>query len=174
MKQILIFIVLVSTSFLAQSQTINTADSKVEFEVSNFKFNTVEGSLSDLNGTVKFNKNAANEAYFKVCVPVNTIQTGIEKRDEHLLTADFFDADNYPNLCFESQSVTQTASGYLAKGILTIRGVSKQIELPFKVQNNALVGSFTINRFDYNVGADTGTLTVGSEVEVSIYCALSY
>lgn len=174
MKQIILFIALVSTSFLIQAQTLNTADSKVDFEVSNFKFNTVEGSLSDLNGTVRFKESAVTEAYFKVCVPVNTIQTGIVKRDEHLLTADFFDADNYPNLCFESQSVTKTENGYLAKGILTIRGVSKQIELPFKVQNNALIGSFTINRFDYNVGADAGTLTVGSDVKISIYCALSY
>lgn len=173
MKALALFFAVQFCVVFGWTQTLDPNLSTINFEVSNFKFNTVEGSLSKLSGTVIFNPATPQKARFSVCIPVNTIKTGIEKRDEHLLTADFFDAENHPTICFESTKVEALESGYKATGTLTVRGVSKPIEILFTVAKNMLIGDFSLNRFNYNIGADTGTLTVGSEVKVHIVCVVN-
>jgi len=78
----------------------------------------------------------------------------------------------HPEICFRSSAVQKTPDGYLAKGELTMHGVTKAVELPFTHTDGTLTGTFTVSRLAYGVGVDTGTFTVGEEVTVTITCAL--
>lgn len=159
-----------STASLAQK--INSAASVVSFSVSNMKVRTVDGTLKGLKGDLSFDKNNVEQANFNVSVDVNTIETGIEKRDKHLKKDDFFDVEKYPTIKFKSNSVKKTSSGYSTTGTITIKDVSKKITIPFKVLDSTLTGNFSIKRKEYNVGVGTSNFMVGEDIDIVIKCVL--
>jgi polyisoprenoid-binding protein YceI len=169
---------LLSISFLLLSistwaQTINQANSVIKFDVRNMKMRTVEGTIKGLNGTVKFDPSNAQSGSFNVCADLSTINTENEKRDKHLRTEDFFEVEKYPKMCFVSSSVSKTGSGFLTKGKLTIKDVTKEVEIPFTYTNGTLEGKITVLRYDYNVGTDTGEFMVANEINVTIIAVLN-
>ena len=159
-------------TFTTMAQTIDPSGSGVQFRVSNLGMFTVKGTVDGMKGAVSFRADAPTEARFDVCVDAATINTGNNKRDEHLRTADWFDVAKHPEICFRSNAVEKTAEGFLAKGEMTLHGVTKAVELPFAHTNGTLTGTLTVSRLAYAVGADTGTFTVGEEVTVTITCVL--
>ncbi len=159
---------LFSLSADVNSQSIDAKNSMVTFSVSNMRFRTVEGTFKGMNGNVNFNPNNPNNSSFEVCIDASTVNTNNTKRDQHLKTEDFFAVDTYPNICFTSSQITKTASGYNTKGVLTMHGVSKNIEIPFTFSDNSLVGNFKVNRLDYKVGEGTGSFMVGTEIDIKI------
>ena len=163
-----------SLSVNIKGQSIDTENSSVSFSVSNMRINTVKGTFKGINGNIDFDANNIATSSFDVCIDASTIDTGIAKRDQHLKNEDFFEVDKYPTICFKSTEITAITSGYLTTGILTMRGVSKTIEIPFTFSNNELVGNFKVDRFDYNVGAGTGKFMVGKEINIQIVARLIY
>lgn len=175
MKNILATTALLLGVFFAvgtAAQEIDTDRSVVEFEVGNLWINTVEGTFSGMSGTASFNAQQPDKARFDVCVDAASVNTGNQKRDEHLRSDDFFDVANHPKICIEISNVSPAADGYLAEGTLDMHGVAKNITIPFTATDGHLQGTFTIDRFDYEVGKDTGTFTVDDEVTVTIHCYL--
>ncbi len=160
-------------SFNSFSQTIDGDNSKVSFTLKSFGFNTVNGSFSGMKGAINFQPDDLSSANFKVCIDANTINTGINKRDDHLKKEDFFDVANYPEICFVATQIEKTNEGYKTTGTLTMRGVEKTIEIPFTFKNNQLIGNFKVKRLDYKVGEGTGGLTVGKEIKIKIVCVLN-
>ncbi len=171
-KKISVFIIAFTSIFALQAQEIDTANSRVEFEITKLGMINVEGVIKGMNGTVNFDPKAPEKAKFNVCIKTATVETGNNTRDKHLRTEDFFYVDKYPEICVESLSVSKTESGYVTNAKLTILEVTREIKIPFTFENNTLKGSFTINRFDYGLGKDTGTVMAGSEVEITIFCQL--
>ncbi len=169
---LLLSVLLSMLSSTAIAQTINPSGSGVKFSLSNLGMFTVKGTVDGMKGTVTFRADAPSNARFDVCVDAATINTGNKKRDEHLRTSDWFDVTKHPEICFRSSEVKQTAVGYLAKGELTMHGVTKTVELPFTKTNGKLTGTLTVSRLAFGVGTDTGTFTVGDEVTVTITCDL--
>lgn len=151
---------------------IDAKSSLVTFSVSNFYFKKVEGSFSGMKGTLNFNPKELSTSKFDVCIDAKSINTGNEKRDEHLKNKDFFEVKTYPDICFKSSDVSKTSDGYKAKGALTMHGVSKEIEIPFTYNSNQFNGEFKINRLDYKVGGKGGFM-VGKEIIVRINCVLA-
>lgn len=156
---------------LGQGQDINTAQSKVNFEISNLGFNTVEGTISGMSGVVQFNPKDLESASFEVCVDAATINTGNDTRDEHLRADDFFDTAAHPNICFTSSNITKTKGAYIARGQLTLKGVSKNVDLLFNYKNQQFIGTLKVNRLDYNIGPSGGFM-VGKTAELEIICTL--
>lgn len=154
-----------------QTSSLNIEKSYVEFKVSNIKVNSVSGTFKGMKGNVQFDPNNIQKARFDVCVDASTINTENKKRDDHLKTADYFDTEKYPNICFKSNAVTKTNLGYSTTGTLTLHGVSKVVTIPFVLKDKTLSGTFKINRLDYKVG-DSGTFMVGNEVTLNIICLL--
>jgi len=148
------------------AQTINNDKSVVNFKISNMKMKTVKGTFSGMKGTVNFTPNNFASSNFDVCIDASTVNTENKKRDDHLRTADFFDTEKYPTICFKSKSITKNADTYLAKGTLTMHGITKEVEIPFTFSNNVLKGTLTVKRLDYKVGESTGEFMVGNEVEM--------
>ncbi|WP_223241385.1 YceI family protein [Flammeovirga sp. EKP202] len=154
------------------AQEINISASKIDFTISNFKVNTVEGFFNGMSGSIQFDENDLSSAKFDVCIDASTVNTDNEKRDKHLKNEDFFDVEKYPKICFESSEIIKNGDQYMTKGNLTLHGITKEVSIPFTANGSTLVGKFEINRLDYDLGKGTGTFTVGDEVEIKIICAL--
>jgi len=120
---------------------------------------------------------------------VASVNTGDDRRDEHLRSADFFEADAYPHITFRSQEVREVAPGRLvARGPLTIKGVARDVELAISrlgvqeipAEMREMLGGVTrvasfeaetsIDRRDYGVGVGNwaATMVVGGDVEIQI------
>lgn len=153
------------------SQSIDTDQSIITFSVSNMKLNTVKGTFTGMMGDVIFNPNDLPSSKFDVCIDAKSIDTGNAKRDKHLRNEDFFEVETYPQICFKSSTITKTSDGYKVKGMLTMHGVSKTVEIPFTYNSKQLIGDIKLNRLDYKVGGSGGFM-VGKEITIQIKCVL--
>ena len=85
---------------------------------------TVRASLSGTTGELEFDPARPETAKIRLSIPAATVNTGDEKRDGHLRSPDFLDAERYPQITFESKSVRKDGDGYVVSGDLSIRGTT--------------------------------------------------
>ncbi len=137
------------------------------------KVNTAKGTFKGMEGDISFHPDNPSASSFNVCVDASTVNTENKERDEHLKTADFFDAEQFPDICFVSSYTQKTNDGYQVLGILTMHGITKDIIIPFTYTNESLIGQFKINRDDYEVGKDINSFMAGNEITVEIICILN-
>lgn len=174
MKTILYtFAALVMSFSLAAQNNVNTQKSKVTFEIGNMIFKTVEGSFTGMTGTVVFEPSDLANASIDVCIDASTVNTDNEKRDDHLRDPDFFEVAKYPTICFKSTSITKTSNGYVAKGKLTMHGVTKTVSIPLTHTKGQLKGELTLLRKDYKVGESMSNMMVSDEVTINIICVFN-
>lgn len=172
---ILAFATLLSLTSLAQK--IDKQASEVEFEVSNMGVNKVKGSIKGMKGDVYYNESSITASSFDVTIDVNTFETGVEKRDKDMMEEKYFYAAKYPTIRFQSEKIIKTDGGdYLAIGKLTMRDVTRSINIPFKIaakgEITVLTGEFTLNRKDYNIGENVSSFKMGEDVNVTITAVL--
>ena len=173
MKKIMLFLLIVLTGNLAIAQYKPVDNgSSIQFKIKNFGINT-SGSFTGLQGNITFDINHLNDANFDVSIDANTVNTGIEMRDNHLRNDTYFDVKNYPRIYFVSTKVTPSAkTGVLfIFGKLTIKNHTKDISFPFTATatNDGYLfkGVFNINRKDFGVGG-TSIISDNLEVQLSI------
>lgn len=175
--RILLFslLVLCGTSLQAQQYTATDDGATIKFTIINHLVftSTVNGYFKGLKGNIRFDPHDPKSAMIDASVAVNTISTGIGKRDRDLLEEKYFNAAKYPVMRLLSSTVAATdkPNTYQLTGALTIKGVTKTISFPFTavVSGNGvqLNGQFTINRKDFGVGPDNAIddkLTVALKV----------
>lgn len=169
------------TALAAQTFEIDKAHTSIEFAVDHLVISKVRGDFRDFSGSIELDEQGAVQRVSSA-IEVKSIDTGIQNRDEHLKSADFFDAENYPEISFQSKSIRRDGAKSILIGDLTMHGVTKEIELPFTVKGpikgpkgETRIGfqaSTVINRKDFGMtwsnALETGGLVVGDEVEVSI------
>ena len=171
-KNILTGLLLLLVSVVAYGQrSVDIDESKVSFEVSNMKFNTVEGTFTGMKGTIEFDPTDLSNAKMNVCRDANSVDTDNKKRDEHLRKEDFFDVANYPAICFALTSAEKSTTGSTATGTLTMHGITKEVSIPFTFSDNTFRGTLSIDRMDYEVGASGGFM-VGRTVEMESVCVV--
>lgn len=125
----------------------------------------VPGRFDSYSGTVRFDPANLGGSSIDVSVDMASVNTGISQRDEHLKSPDFFETAKYPGMWFVSQRITSKGGNeYLAEGDLTIKDVTKRIQLPFTYlgtkpspmeQGKQVAGfeaRFSINMLEYHVG----------------------
>jgi polyisoprenoid-binding protein YceI len=166
MKFLLSFLVLLSINFAVTAQKkITPVDvtSNVGFTIKNFGL-TVDGSLSGLKGTIIIDEKKQRVSSIDVTVDVNSIDTKNDRRDKHLRTDDYFDAEKFPTMLIKSSSIvsTKTVGSFILNATLTIKDVSKSISFPITVVRSSngyiLSGNFEIDRLDYSVGKSSMVL----------------
>lgn len=128
----------------------------------------------DLNVAEDYTKSTLN-----VTIQTASINTGNTMRDEHLAEEDFFNIPNYPQIEFNSSTLTRTDTGYVANGELTLLAETKVLNVPFKHLGNgtnssgedfeAFEGNFVFDRTEYGMEEVSGA---GNVVTVSFYCEL--
>lgn len=166
----------------------DTAHTEINFSVKHF-FTPVTGSFEDYEIVLDYNAAEPEKSRVEARIKVASVNTGNEKRDNHLRSADWFEAEKYPYITFESTSVRKVGDNRLiASGDLTIKGKSQRIELPITLlgsqkipeQMQQMLGgtkevrsfeaSTAIERSDFGVGVGSwaATLVVGGEVSIEI------
>lgn len=142
-----IAIIIVSAFTVIKSQDWKIADNySIKFDGGD-----PSGEFSGLKGTISFDPNDLTTSKFDVSIDVSTINTDNGMKNTHAKSAMWFDAEKYPTIKFTSNTITKTDAGYKAKGILVMHGIQKEITIPFTFTNNTFIGSFEINRLDYNI-----------------------
>ncbi|MCG8372353.1 MAG: YceI family protein [Balneolales bacterium] len=164
----------------APTWDIDKSHSAVNFEIRHF-FTPVNGSFADYDATIKFDPENLAESSLDVTIQVASVDTDNDRRDGHLRSPDFFEAETFPTITFSSESITSTAENeFVAKGELTIKDVTTEFELPFTLlgvmdhpwQENVVLAGFTsefaLLRNDFGVGTGdwVSDAVVGNEVKV--------
>jgi polyisoprenoid-binding protein YceI len=164
------------------SWAVDQAHSGITFGIKHI-YVTVSGHFDKFDGEIVFDPENLDQSRFDFAVAVDSIDTNITKRDNHLRSGDFFDAGKYPQMTFKSASIRHRGGDdYTVEGTLTIKDVSRTVTVPFTyfgAQPNpfnpkqlvaGFEARFSIDRLDYQVGSgkfyDMGV--VGKEVDILI------
>jgi polyisoprenoid-binding protein YceI len=162
---------------------IDPMHSIIGFAIRHLEINWVEGRFKDFTGTIHYDDSDITKSTVEFTAKVESIDTGVEPRDKHLRTADFFEAEKYPEMTFKSTRVERKGKqGGILYGDFTLKGVTKQVSLPFTITGavkdpwgNTRFGvnaKTTINRRDYGITwgkpLDGGGLDVGNEVTINL------
>jgi polyisoprenoid-binding protein YceI len=169
------------------SWTIDPAHTEVGFAVKHLMISTVKGRFTDVRGTVRMDERDPAGGEADVSIGVASITTGNADRDAHLRSADFFDAEHFPTIRFQSRRVEPGAQGaFLLHGDLTIRGVSRPVALEFHAEGTVLdpwgsrragfSGVLRIKRSDFGITwnqlIEAGGVAVGDEVRITLEAEL--
>ena len=183
MKRIILSIVLLLFTVLTFSHTwiSNPANSKLGFTVSNFLVTHVSGDFKHFEVKAVTTKPDYSDAIINVTARIESINTGIVKRDTHLKSDAFFDAQKYPTLIFKSISLKNVKGNeYELTGNLTMHGITKPVVLHvvWKNKNQSTkkeTSVFTIKghlkRSEFDIGNKYAS--VGNEVAINASIEIS-
>ena len=155
--------------------TLDKNHAKLGFTITHLMVSDVEGWFKTFDATITTSKEDFSDAVVEMTADVNSINTDQEKRDAHLKSDDFFDAEKFPKLTFKSKSFKKVKDNtYKVTGDLTMHGVTKTVEFDAiaKIGTNpmskkAVAGfklSGTIKRSDFAIGASMGAAMLSDEV----------
>ncbi|HEV2889498.1 MAG TPA: YceI family protein [Frankiaceae bacterium] len=173
-----------SVEQLTGTYDIDPSHSSLEFAAKHAMVTTVKGRFSDFSGVLYLDAADPSKSTAEVTINVDSLDTRSEQRDEHLRGDDFFDVANNPTITFKS---TRAAAGkdedeYRMWGDLTIRGVSREVELeltftgsaqdPWGKQRAGFEGRTVVNRKDWgltwNVALEAGGILVSDKVKLNL------
>lgn len=182
----IITIVALSLPVLASAATwnIDPDHSNIGFKVRHLMVSNVRGSFEKHTGVVDINDKDIAKSKVEVTIDTASINTNVQKRDEHLRSADFFDVAKYPTMTFVSRKVARAGKDKLnVTGDLTLHGVTRQVVLnvegvtgeskdPWGTIRRGATASTKINRKDFglvwNKALETGGVAVGDEVTINL------
>ncbi|QSQ19854.1 YceI family protein [Pyxidicoccus parkwayensis] len=166
-----------------QTWQLDTTHSTVGFMVRHMVVAKVHGRFTRFEGKVVLDGDDLTRGSVEVKLEAASIDTGVEQRDNHLRSPDFFDVGAFPKLIFRSRRVTAAGKNrYHVTGDLTIRDVTREVVLdaellgrvkdPWGNERLAFQASTSIDRKDFglvwNQALETGGLLVGERVDISI------
>jgi polyisoprenoid-binding protein YceI len=134
-----------------------------------FETEKVSGAFTQLSGRIEFDENDLSASLFDVAVATASIETGIGLKNKHARSENWFDAEKYPEIRFQSISIRRHQKAFETRGTLDLHGVQKEIVIPFTFVQDTFKGDFSLNRLDYHLGATEGMQgSVGKELTVSL------
>lgn len=163
---------------------IDPDHTNIGFKVRHLMVSNVRGSFNKHTGVVDINDKDITKSKVEVTIDTASINTNVQKRDEHLRSADFFDVAKYPTMTFVSKKVAKAGKNKLkVTGDLTLHGITKQVVLnvegptaeskdPYGNIRRGAVANSKINRKDFglvwNATLETGGVVVGDEVTITL------
>ena len=161
---------------------IDSSHSQVNFSVKHMMVSTVRGQLGKLSGRLELDPERPEKAHFEIKADVAGITTNDERRDGHLRSGDFFDAEKFPAIRFKSNAVFPKGEGrYTASGDLTIRDVTRPVSFDIELLGIGIdamgskklgaTATVAIDRTDFgltwNMPVPSGVL-VGEKVKIEV------
>lgn len=146
-------------------------ESHIKFNIRNLGLN-VEGVFESFTTTVDYDKNQPANSQFSAKIQVNSINTGINKRDNHLKQEEYFHVEKYPTITFQSKNVSSPGTNrLLVKGNLTIKGKTLPVDLEVEVSEAGGKTLFSISgqldRRDFGVGGSSWVMS--DDVYLDLY-----
>ncbi len=166
----------------AKVYTVDPVHSEVTFQIRHL-VSTVRGKFDTFEGTVVMDPDDPAASRVDFSIDASSIDTGVDKRDTHLRSEDFFYVEKFPRITFASQKVEPSGKdAYDVTGTLTMRGVAKQVTLPVKFLGTAgdpwgntragFSTSTTLDRQEFgikwNQALDQGGVLLGDDVDIAI------
>ena len=169
MKHILFFTLFVFSFSCLNAQVSKETETSVNFKIKNLGVN-VDGHFKEVSVTALFNSES-ELIDVSANIAVESIRTGMESRDKHILKEDFFYAKKYTNIRFKTISIKkESIDNYLISANLTIKNTSKQITIPVQVDKTEeayiIMSNFEINRKNFDVGGSS--LVLGKTVKIKV------
>ncbi len=174
---LLIAAALFSAGTFAQSTwKVDKAHSHLTFTITHLAVSDVDGTFKDFDATIAASKPDFSDATVTFTANTASVNTGVDQRDAHLKSPDFFDAAKFPTVSFASTSIKQAAAGhYTLTGNLTIHGTTKPVVLDLwyrgtitnpmsKAPDAGFQVTGTIKRSDFNFGSKFGSPMLSDEV----------
>ncbi|MET4080617.1 polyisoprenoid-binding protein YceI [Pedobacter sp. UYP30] len=164
-----------------QKWTLDPTHSELQFKIKHLMITTVTGSLKSFTADLVSDEDTFEGAEISFSGDIKSLETGNNDRDNHLKSADFFDAENFSTADFKSTSVEKDGNDYTVKGNLTIKGKTNPIKLTAEYGGTVIdlygqtKAGFTlsgkINRMDYgltwNAALETGGVVLSEEVRIA-------
>lgn len=171
-----------SSSVFAATYQVDNVHSQVHFKVDHLMIASVRGVFNDYTASIDADPATKTVNSVNATIKTASIDTKNKKRDDHLRSADFFNASEHPEMTFESTRVVGKGDDILVYGKLTIRGTTKVVELkgsfagevkdPWGNTKAGFEAKGMINRQDFgltwNKALETGGVVVGDEVEIGL------
>ncbi len=190
MKKIITSVALVASMTMANAQTwqLDKSHSSVKFSVTHMMVSETEGNFKSFTANVSAQKEDFSDLSADFTIQVKSINTDDEKRDGHLASPDFFDAEKYPTITFKSTSFKKVGEkSYKLAGEITMHGVTKPVTFDVKYNGTAkdpygntkagFRASTVVKRSDYNISwnkvLDTGGFALSDEVQVFVNIELN-
>ena len=162
------------STYGADTYKVDPVHSSVVFSIKHNGVTDFYGAFKDISGTVTFDAADPSKSSVELTVPVESVDTRSEKRDQHLKSPDFFNAKQFPTITFKSSKIEGSGDTYKISGDLTVHGVTKPITVDFKRSPDGKGGQgktmgggearFTIKRSDYDMKFMIGPL--GDDVNI--------
>ncbi len=181
MKKYIMLAAIMLSALAASAQTTWTNDpqhSRLGFIVKHLLISEIDGRFSDFSATVVTSKPDYSDAKITLTAKVASINTDVTPRDNHLRSADFFDAEKYPTLTFKSTKLVKLSAkkGYIY-GNLTFHGITRPIRLSavffgkvINPMNKHTTAGFQVTglvkRSDYNLGPKFPEAMISNEVRI--------
>jgi len=183
-------LLLISSAHAADTYKIDPAHTTITFSVRHLGINNVKGKFKEFEGSIVVDNGTITEA--SGTIQVKSVDTGVTQRDDHLRTADFFDATNYPTITFKTKRIKKHRvigrrhnlwDGRMTMvADFTMHGVTKEMKLsakqsgptkdPWENVRIGLEATTKLNRNDYGINfhqvLETGALLVGKEIAIEI------
>lgn len=159
---------------------LDPTHSELQFKVKHLMITTVTGSIKSFSAELTSEGEDFTNANINFSGEISSLDTGNTDRDNHLKSADFFDAETHPTMNFVSTAVEKDGDDYIIKGDLTIKGETKSVKLtaefggiatdPWGNTKAGFTLSGKINRTDFglswNAALETGGVMVSEEVKI--------
>ncbi len=164
---------------------LDTAHTVVSFTAKHMMITKVRGIFKGVTGTIDYDEADPAHSRVRVSIPAASVDTGMEPRDNHLRSADFFDAEKEPTLTFVSTGLAPSGDRWAITGDLTIRGVTRPVVLDAETlgivtgmdgrRHAGFEATTSIKRSDWgltwNVGLDAGGWLVSDDVTIELEVA---
>ncbi|MGB0064364.1 MAG: YceI family protein [Terracidiphilus sp.] len=184
MKQLAILTgILALAAPLAMAQTTTWVSdpnhSEVDFSIVHMSVSNVHGRFGNVNATIVYNQSDVTKSTVTATIGVDTVDTGVDRRNNHLKTPDFFNVAAMPTATFTSTSVARNGDHLTVTGNLTLHGVTKPVVLDVEGPNGSMTdpqghvhrgfsATTKINRADFGIGSKFPAAMVGDEVSLDI------
>lgn len=161
----------------ADTYKVDPVHSSISFMISHAGISNIHGRFNDFSGSITIDKADPAKSSFALTIPIDSIDTNNQKRDEHLRAPDYFNAKQFPTMSFQSTKVKAVDGGYEVTGDLTMHGVTKPltfklkgadkvVEFPKGTQRIGFVSTFSLLRSDYGMTVEPKAL--GDEIEIIV------
>ena len=166
----------------ATSWKLDPSHTTVEFSAKHMMFTTVKGRFAEVEGTISTPNGTIDGASVVATMKAASIDTRTEQRDAHLRSADFLDAESFPDVTFKSTKLNGTKEKFTMTGDLTIRGTTRPVTLdvtyegtgidPWGNERMGFAASGKIDRREFglvwNQALETGGVLVSNDIKIQI------
>ena len=175
------------TGLSVQRFDIDWPHSAMDFTVRFMGLSNVRGGFGSFGGTLMYDPKSIEQSSVSVIIEAKSINTNVEFRDKDLKSANFFDVEKYPLITFHSDKIEKTRDGFIARGPLTMHGITKPVAINFTqihpVSADAwgnkrvgFLGHLSLNRKDYgilgtkfwNSEYDPGKMSISDNVDIDL------